>query len=162
MPDRTTILGKISDLPSSPAIYALYGGRGNSAYVAYVGITNNLKRRVVQHLVNQDSSVTTGTSAVSVNPEQISKVCFWSDRIFGGKSAREAAEMVADEVLTPVLRSRGRRSSSAQITASRVGFRKKARAILRGPPTGVLMVPKLSDVLDRVERIEERLATLVD
>jgi excinuclease UvrABC nuclease subunit len=46
----------IADLPNRPALYALYGGTGRHAYVAYVGITDKLKRRVAQHLLTRDSS----------------------------------------------------------------------------------------------------------
>ena len=31
----------ISDLPNTPAVYALFGGRGRAHYVAYVGITES-------------------------------------------------------------------------------------------------------------------------
>ena len=39
-PERPSSL---ADLPTTPAIYALYGGRGTHAYVAYVGAARSLK-----------------------------------------------------------------------------------------------------------------------
>jgi excinuclease UvrABC nuclease subunit len=63
-----------SELPNLPAIYAMYGGQGRSRYVAYVGLATKLKSRVEQHLVRRDSSVTTGVSAVSLNPEYVTEV----------------------------------------------------------------------------------------
>jgi predicted GIY-YIG superfamily endonuclease len=54
----------IAQAPGSPAIYAMHGGDGRR-YLPYVGIGDDLRRRVTQHLVNRDSSVTTGTGAVS-------------------------------------------------------------------------------------------------
>jgi hypothetical protein len=36
----------ISEIPNRPVIYALMGGIGSRAYVAYVGITCKLKQRI--------------------------------------------------------------------------------------------------------------------
>ena len=33
----------ISELPSSPAVYAMYGGRGQGLYIAYVGVADELR-----------------------------------------------------------------------------------------------------------------------
>jgi predicted GIY-YIG superfamily endonuclease len=100
-------LSSISELPNVPAVYALYGGEERGHYVAYVGIASNLKRRVVQHLVNRDSSVATGTSAVNINPDYVTGVGWWEHSLFRERRLLEAAELVAFEVLEPVLRSRG-------------------------------------------------------
>jgi excinuclease UvrABC nuclease subunit len=61
-------------LPNRPAVYAMYGGYGSNLHVAYVGIAGHLKRRLEQHLIRRDSSVTTGTSVVSLNPELVTKL----------------------------------------------------------------------------------------
>jgi hypothetical protein len=74
MPLPTTT---ITDLPSVPAVYAMYGGQGRSQYVAYVGLAGKLRGRIEQHLVRRDSSVTTGVSAVSLNPECVTQVRWW-------------------------------------------------------------------------------------
>ena len=63
----------VSELPTVPAVYALCGGRGHGLYVAYVGIAEILRRRIRQHLVTRDSSVTTGASLASLNPDLILK-----------------------------------------------------------------------------------------
>jgi excinuclease UvrABC nuclease subunit len=44
------VLHVISDLPQIPAVYAMYGGKGRGRYVAYVGIAQKLRDRIVQHL----------------------------------------------------------------------------------------------------------------
>ena len=54
-------INNISEIPSKPTVYALCDKNKN---IAYVGIASELKRRIKQHIVNQDSSVTTGQSAV--------------------------------------------------------------------------------------------------
>jgi excinuclease UvrABC nuclease subunit len=56
----------VADLPSVPAVYAMYGQTRTRP--AYVGIAKNLKTRLRQHLVLRDSSVTTGSSVVALNP----------------------------------------------------------------------------------------------
>src|SRR5215213_6815982 len=74
----------LRELPSVPAVYAMYEQAGSRP--AYVGIANKLKTRVRQHLVLRDSSVTTGSSVVSLNPDQVRVVAWWKDRRFSDKS----------------------------------------------------------------------------
>ena len=50
-------LMSISDLPNTPAVYAMYGGQDRSFHVAYVGIASKLRGRVVRKAV--DKSTTT-------------------------------------------------------------------------------------------------------
>jgi len=97
----------IYELPDIPAIYALHGGQGRTMYVAYVGSAQGLKTRIIQHLVRHDSSVTAGVKAVSLNPDLVVKVSWWEHVDFANTSILTAAELVAFDVLDPVLRSRG-------------------------------------------------------
>lgn len=97
----------ISDLPTVPAVYAMYGGQNPRLYVAYVGVAGRLKSRIIQHLVRRDSSVTTGTSAVVLNPDYVTEVRWWEHPDFAERHVLEAAELVAFDVLDPALRSRG-------------------------------------------------------
>lgn len=97
----------LSELPSIPAVYALYGGQGKSAYVAYVGLATQLKPRILQHLVMPNSSVTAGVSAVTLKPEYVTRVEWWEYPDFVDGYVLMAAELIAFDVLDPVLRSRG-------------------------------------------------------
>jgi hypothetical protein len=36
----------VSELPTGPALYVLYGGTGWGRHVAYVGISGNLRNRI--------------------------------------------------------------------------------------------------------------------
>ena len=64
--ERETEVCSFSDLPSyAPAVYAICGGRGSNSYVAYVGMTYDLKKRIMQHFVKQNSSISTGTAMLS-------------------------------------------------------------------------------------------------
>lgn len=105
LPD-VRVAAAIGELPTVPAIYAMYGGQ-DRRYVAYVGIGDNLRRRVTQHLVNRNSSATTDTGAVRLHPEQISAVMWWEHPSFADRVGLEAAELVAFDMLQPTMRSRG-------------------------------------------------------
>src|SRR2546426_281857 len=96
---------RLKSLPDQPAVYALYGAGQD---VAYVGIASkSLKDRITQHLVRRDSSVTTGVSVVSLNPDLVRRVDWWLHPRFTDSVALQAAEVIAFEVLDPVMRSRG-------------------------------------------------------
>jgi hypothetical protein len=154
----------IADLPNRPALYALYGGTGRRAYVAYVGITDRLKRRVEQHLVTRDSSAATGTAATGINPDYVTEVRWWEHRRFSEPAAREAAELVAFRLLDPVLRSRKAIGKSALELHENSRFRKQMETLIKKEATDHLRIPSLEQMWrrfsafeDRLERVEKRL-----
>src|SRR5438105_738643 len=135
-------LDSITKLPNVPAIYAMYGG-DTRRYVAYVGIADVLKRRVMQHLVGRDSSVATGTSAVGINPDYIREVIWWEDERFSERDVLQAAELVAFDVLEPALRSRGAITNAATQLCGDALFREEMTTLFAGSPTGRLVLPTL-------------------
>jgi hypothetical protein len=150
----------ISHLPSSPAVYALYGGRGRSAYVAYVGIAGHLRSRIEQHLVRRDSSVATGVAAAALNPDLVTEVRWWEHPAFADRGHREAAELVAFDVLEPTLRSRGGVGEAARALHADATFNTAMHQLFTGDPTGQLVIPSLQDALDRLEQLEARVRVL--
>ena len=62
-------------------------------------MADNLGRKVKQHLVNRDSSVTTGTSAAGLNPDHTRAVQWWADGGFSDRTTLTAAELVAFDAL---------------------------------------------------------------
>lgn len=126
MPIQTT---NITDLPAIPAVYAMYGGQGRSQYVAYVGLGTKLRGRIEQHLVRRDSSVTTGVSAESRNPEFVTQVRWWQHPDFEKQDILEAAELVAFDVLEPSLRSRGGITDRAKQVYAEQQFQTRMRAL---------------------------------
>jgi len=138
----------------------MYGGRGPGRYVAYVGIGQSLKPRAFQHLVRRDSSVTTGTSAVQLNPDYVTESEWWEHPDFTQRHVLEAAEMVAFEVLDPALRSRGAPQHRARDLYAEKSFREEMRALFSGKPAGRLVIETLGDALERIAVLEERLASL--
>jgi hypothetical protein len=153
-------LSFISELPGVPAVYALYGGQGRGLYVAYVGVADSLKRRIIQHLVSRDSSVATGTSAVGLNPDYVTGVQWWEHSDFTERHVLEAAELVAFDVLDPSLRSRGNIQEKARQLYGDKEFYQKMRSLFTGEPSGRLVIPTLQDVLERTAKLEERVRAL--
>jgi hypothetical protein len=150
----------ISKVPNTPAVYAMFGGRGTNAFVAYVGIAEKLKQRLVQHLVRRDSSVVTGVTAVGLRPEFVAEVRWWSVPDFAERAVLEAAELVAFEVLDPALRSRGNVGAQTAKLHGDVMFRERMRSILQAPPSGILKVLSLQDALERIAELEKRVTQL--
>ena len=150
----------ISELPQCPAVYALYSGNGPAFQVVYVGIASKLRPRIRQHLLLRDSSVTTGASAVSLNPNFVSAIRWWEHQDFTDDGRRIAAELVAFEVLNPVLRSRGNVPFAAQQLFNDDDFLGQMRTLFENKPTGEKLFPSLHDALKRIEDIEIRLAAV--
>ena len=150
----------ITDLPNCPAVYALYGGTGKRAHVAYVGITDSLKRRVGQHLLGRDSSIATGTSAAGINPDYVTEVRWWKHRRFSESAAREAAELVAFALFDPALRSRKPIGKAARELYKNRRFRKEMEVLLKKGPTGHVHLPSPEQVVRRLATLEDRLAKI--
>ena len=153
-------LDALTDTPNRPAVYALYAGSGGSRYVAYVGVAGKLKQRLIQHFVRRDSSVTTGTSAVGLNPDYVTEVVWWEHPQFDEREALEAAEIVAFEILNPALRSRGAVRDRSREIAGQQRFRDQMEKLLQGEPVGSVALPTLESVLGRVRELEERVRAL--
>ena len=153
-------INSISGLRNSPAVYAFYGGRGRSSYVAYVGVTRVLKSRVIEHLVKRDRSVATGTTAVVLNPDFVTEVKWWEYPEFSDWKYLQAAELVAFDVFEPSLRSRGRiKKHSRQLYEDQL-FRERMRDLFTNEPTGYLVIHTLEDALTKIEALELRIKEL--
>lgn len=146
-----------SDVPRGPAVYAMYGGEPPRTWVAYVGMAGDLNRRLVQHFVNRDSSVVTGTAAAGLNVEWVRLVRWWEDSLFADPHALHAAELVAFDVLDPALRSRGTPSQAALDRYRDDGFRRRMEALFRGAANGELKPPRAYDLDRRLREVEARL-----
>lgn len=127
-------------------------------YVAYVGMATNIRQRLVKHLVERNSSVVTGTSPVSLNPDKVSEVRWWVHKDFD-KYLREA-ELVAFEVLQPVLQSRQTKSPPVEYVASQKPFASRMRRVFIGSPSGKIKIPSFHDVLEKLSELEERVSCL--
>ncbi len=72
----------------------------------------------------------------------------------------EAAELVAFEVLDPVLRSRGGITADAKQLALNPSFRQDIEALLAAPPAGTILLPTVHTVLQRLDALEQRVVAL--
>lgn len=122
----------ISSLPRTPAVYALESGISRHKYNVYVGIAGSLRDRVRQHLILQDSSITTGQSAATLNIAHISSIRWWEHPNFSDRAHLEAAEQIAFDILNPTLRSRGRHSGGLMACLSRMTCEINTNFYLRG------------------------------
>jgi hypothetical protein len=156
----TLTIERLRLAPNVPAVYALMGGRGATAHVAYVGIAGRLRGRLEQHLILRDSSVTTGVKAASIIPENVTEVRWWEHPRFADRAGLEAAEIVAIDQLDPALRSRGATTAVATALLADAGIAADFAALFSGQPTGRLILPSLQDALDRIDALERRIDTL--
>jgi hypothetical protein len=150
----------VSDLPQTPCVYAMYGGKGPGRYVAYVGIAQKLRGRITQHLVLRNSSVTTRSSAVQLNPDYVTAVEWWEHPDFDQRHVLEAAEMVAFDELKPALRSRGAPQQQARELHVHEAFRSEMQALFSGEPAGRLVIRTLEEAFERMAELERRAADL--
>jgi len=151
-----------SEIPNVPAVYALCGRATlhRGTYIAYVGHTHNLRKRINDHLIARETRVITGLSAVSLNPENVMEVHWWEHPSFSERTVREGAELVAFEVLNPALRSLAPELKRARRAYDDRSFRDEIRSLLSGDETGRFVVPSLRGALERIEELERRLSAL--
>ena len=138
-----------SKVPNSPAVYCL----NEKNDVIYVGISGKLKDRLRQHFVRKDSSITTGTSAASLNPEYVDQITWWTHDSFSNRSKLEAAEIIAFETFNPILRSRGKLSDGAKAGLT-TDFKRAMKALFNKEPSGGILIPTMQDLIERIERLE--------
>ena len=123
-------------------------------------MAKTLKTRIVQHLVRRVSSVETGVSAVSLNPDLVTEVRWGEHPDFSDRIHLEAAELVAFHVHDPALRSRGGIREEAVDLSDDEALRTEMVALFEDKPTGQLALPTLQDALERISELEDRVAVL--
>ena len=109
--------------------------------------------------MSRDSSASTGTSATGINAEYVTEIWWWEHPRFSELPVREAAELVAFDLLNPALRSRKGIGKAAQKLCESSRFRKEMGKLIK-KPTGRLTLPSLDRVWRRLSAVEDRLATV--
>lgn len=155
-----TLGSVLSGTPKDPGVYALYAGEGRSTYVAYVGATSSIRHRLIEHIVRRDSSVTTGVSAVSIRVELLTKVSWWCLPEFSDPRIRLAAELVAFDVLDPVLRSRAKVGKESRELGTSSEFHARIAAVISGSPSGTLYLASDREFVRLLEALDRRVARL--
>ena len=149
-----------SEIPSRlPGLYALYDGHNGNKCV-YVGKSDTeLRRRVVHHLVDRNSSVTTGVAGASINIENLTMVRWWTNEEFSDKIFLDAAAAYFFEQLEPMLRSRGNRIQGSDDLLNDVGFLNNVGQIL-SKPSGKIELLSYGKLLLKVKELESRISNL--
>jgi hypothetical protein len=81
---------------------------------------------------------------------------WWQDQRFTEIDILEAAELVAFDVLNPVLRSRGTVSEKARKLYDDPHVQGEFRSLFAGPPSGTLRIDSLPDLATRLSDLEAR------
>jgi hypothetical protein len=90
----------------------------------------------------------------------VTNLSWWEHPDFKESEKLKAAELVAFEILNPVLRSRGAINRSALHWLSDKAFYKKMKGIFEGNPTGNISFHSLSDAFERINELEKRVHQL--
>jgi len=122
-------------------------------------MAGNLHARVSQHFVRQDSSIV-AAAAVRLDLDYVRYVEWWEHEDFSDDARRHAAELVAFDVLEPVLRSRGAPARAAVELYEDKAFKEKFGLVFRAGPTGRMIHARLPDVARQVHSLAARVAAL--
>ena len=95
-----------------------------------------------------------------LNPDKVSCIRWWLHPKFSNKAHREAAEVVAFEVLNPSLRSRGKVTKRAKDVLKDQTFRDEIACLFRGKPSGVFYPKTLDNLADLVLELHNRVSEL--
>ena len=156
----TRSFDEIKHLPQFPGIYGFKGPNDNQGDYSYIGLSNKLRERVSQHLLKRDSSVATGASAISLNPDKIAECHWWIHETFGEREYLEAAELIAFEIFNPTLVSRGSPSSSALQISKDEEFRKQMEELFSNVPSGYIIFYDLSWAVTKIKELENEIFEL--
>jgi hypothetical protein len=150
-------LTSVWQLPDVRAVYALYGASGEELRLVFLGFAESLLERVVEQLVVPSLRPQAPSAILFMQPGYVREIRWWEHPRFEELDALRAAEFVASELLLPLLSSRRPSSAGARTLSTDEGFRQQMSALIRGQPSGCLLLPTLEDILHRLGRIEERL-----
>ena len=145
----------LKDAPELSGVYCLYEKKNEPVYV---GLSGNLRQRLSEHFVRKDSSITTGTSAVSLNTDYVTRIAWWLSVDFVDRLVLEAAELVAFEILNPILRSRGNPTTEARNLLT-PEFSSKFELLFNEKPSGEIIIPTYQNLITRIEKLESQLSS---
>ena len=153
----TVQIQTISSLPNLPSIYAIYAK--NPKVPVYIGQTTKLKDRITQHLVRRDSSIVTGASGYSLDPDYVKRITWWEHHLLTSPSILTAVELIAFEILDPIIRSQGNKKQAGQMLKNK-DFVNEMRQLFKGEPSGEFTIIDLAQALQRIVELEDRIRQL--
>jgi len=140
-----------------PGIYAF---TNTTDEVVYVGMTGRLRDRLRQHFILEESSATTRPNSVRLNVDKIKGAVWWEHPRFVEKVDRTAAELIAFDVFSPVLRSQDSTNQAAKELSQDAAFRAEMTELFEGPPSGQYSPVNLDNLHHRINSLEGRLKEL--
>jgi len=152
-------LNSVWQLPAVRAVYALYGAAGDQARLIFVGFAESLLERTLEQLVVPNLRYRSPSTTLFLQPGYVRELRWWEHPRLAAADALRAGEFVASELLHPLLSSRQPSSATARTLSTDERFREEMRALFLGEPSGSLILPTLDDLLERLRRIEGRLAS---
>ena len=156
----TRSFDEIKHLPQFPGIYGFKGPNDTQGAYSYIGLSSKLRERVSQHLLKRDSSVATGASAISLNPDKIAECHWWIHETFVEREYLEAAELIAFEIFNLALVSRGSPSSSSLEISKDEDFRKQMEELFSNVPSGYIIFYDLSWAITKIKELENEILEL--
>lgn len=148
----------LDSIPTEPGIYAMYD-RNDKA--AYVGESGNLHQRIKDHIVNRDSTAVTRLSPTMLNPDYVCRIRWWlCDSEFDDRVNRQAAELVAFDVLRSSHTSRASFHREAQERAREQSFREDMEDLFNGEPAGCYYPPTMQNLVNCVSKLCKRVSEL--
>lgn len=148
----------LDPIPPEPGIYAMYDRINN---VAYVGESGDLHQRIKDHMVNRDSTAVTRLSPTMLNPDYVYRICWWQcDSEFDDRVNRQAAELVAFDVLKSSHRSRAPIPRKAKEKACEQPFRANMKKLFNGKPAGCYYPPTMLNLTTCVSKLHKRVSEL--
>lgn len=147
---------KINELCNVPAIYLMQDKKD----VVYIGESGELKKRINQHLIRKDSSITTGASAVCLKTEYLKNIKWFESDVFNDETQRKAAEIIAFNYFNPVIRSRGNEDRKARKLSEDTNFRNKIEEIFSNEASGCLKIQNLETTLEKIDELNKKINRL--
>ncbi len=148
----------LKSIPEKPGIYAMYDQNGKAAYV---GESGNIRQRIKDHIVNRDSTAVTRLSPTMLNPDYVSHICWWQcDSEFEDQANRQAAELVAFDVLDSSHRSRANSVKKAKKKAREQPFRDDMEKLFENKPAGCYYPPTMQNLVNCVSKLCKRVSEL--
>ena len=151
---------EIKHVPQFAGIYGFKGATDKVGSYCYIGLSGRLRDRISQHLLRRDSSVSTGVSSVSLNPDNIEECHWWVHEIFDDRDYLEAAELIAFEIFQPTLVSRGKPSSKAVEIIKREDFKDKMKNLFSNIPSGYIRFYDISWTVEKIKELEKEINEL--
>ena len=113
-----------------------------------------------QYLLKRDSSVATGSIAISLNPENIAECHWWIHESFGTREYLEAAELIAFERFNLTLVSRVTPSARSLEISNDEVFKKQMDKLFSNVPSGYIKFYDLSCAINIIKELENEMLEL--